>query len=157
MRMEFDERRLKQMAAVKWRLAPEEWPVKVVLLARAAEGVVSGYVTQLKCVVGRTLEEMDPRAQKRRVGEGSGCVVAWVAAGLGGSSRCEGTLSTQAGSGMTARVSILPVWEYRSGNCCARCRWAIRVVVKAWRETRNCTERKMTGADGHFGCAGNSA
>src|SRR5437773_1196697 len=34
MRMEFDERRLKQMAAVKWRLAPEEWPVKVVLLAR---------------------------------------------------------------------------------------------------------------------------
>jgi hypothetical protein len=127
MRMEFDERRLKQMAAVKWRLAPEEWPVKVVPLARAAEGVVCGYVTQLKCDRGEYAggNGADPRAQKRRVGEGSGCVVAWVAAGLGGSSRCEGTLSTQAGSGMTATVSILPAREYRSGNCCARCRWAI--------------------------------
>ena len=52
MRMKFDERRLKQMAAGKCRLGPEEWPVKVVPPVRAAADVVSGYVTQLKCVAG---------------------------------------------------------------------------------------------------------
>jgi hypothetical protein len=78
MRMEFDERRLKQMAAVKWRLAPEEWPVNVVPLARAAERVVSGYVTQLKCVVGRTPEEMERILGLRRAELAKGAAVLWL-------------------------------------------------------------------------------
>jgi hypothetical protein len=73
--MEFDERRLKQMAAVKWRLGPEEWPVP---LACVAADVIGGYVTQLKCVVGRTPEEMERILGLRRAQSAKGAGVLWL-------------------------------------------------------------------------------
>ena len=47
------------MALAKWRIGPAEWLVKVVAYTRTGAAVVTGYVTELKFVAGRTPEEME--------------------------------------------------------------------------------------------------
>jgi len=52
--------------------------VKVVPLARAAADVVSGYVTQMKCLAGKTPEEMERILGLRRAELARGAGVLWL-------------------------------------------------------------------------------
>ena len=94
---------LKVMALAKWWIGPAEWLVKVVPQARTGAAVVTGYVTQLKFVTGRTPEKwsgssgLEGRSWRRdRVCCRSGDYR------IRRSSHYEGTRGVRAGSGMTA-------------------------------------------------------
>jgi len=86
MRTKFDERLLKAMALAKWRIGPAESLVKVVPHARTGAAVVTGYVTKLKFVAGRTPEGMERTLGLRRSewAEGASVFVVRATTGLGG-------------------------------------------------------------------------